>query len=420
MVFLAKTIAEKILSEHAHRDVSAGDIAVVDVDVVMAQDGTGPLAVSQIKKLGFSKVANPDKSIFFIDHGAPSPRKELADTHKVLRDFAAQSGARLSDINEGVCHQILVESYACPGDVVIGADSHTCTSGAVGAFATGMGSTDIAVGFALAKTWLMVPHTIRVNFNGKMPKGVFAKDLIIYLIGKITAEGATYKSLEFGGDACGQMTMDDRFTISNMAVEAGAKTGLFSTDDITKSYLESRGRADCFREIFPDKGASYEQVIEIDCSSVEPMISKPHTVDNTVSAAKIEKVKIDQVLIGTCTNGRLSDLMIAAKILEGRKIAQGVRLIVAPASKNVYLEAIRSGVIETLIKSGATIINPGCGPCVGVHEGTLADGEVCLSTQNRNFKGRMGNPESFIYLSSPATAAWSAVKGYISDPREVL
>lgn len=417
---MAKTIAEKILSEHAHRDVSAGDIAVVDVDVVMAQDGTGPLAVSQIKKLGFSKVANPDKSIFFIDHGAPSPRKELADTHKVLRDFAAQSGARLSDINEGVCHQILVESYACPGDVVIGADSHTCTSGAVGAFATGMGSTDIAVGFALAKTWLMVPHTIRVNFNGKMPKGVFAKDLIIYLIGKITAEGATYKSLEFGGDACGQMTMDDRFTISNMAVEAGAKTGLFSTDDITKSYLESRGRADCFREIFPDKGASYEQVIEIDCSSVEPMISKPHTVDNTVSAAKIEKVKIDQVLIGTCTNGRLSDLMIAAKILEGRKIAQGVRLIVAPASKNVYLEAIRSGVIETLIKSGATIINPGCGPCVGVHEGTLADGEVCLSTQNRNFKGRMGNPESFIYLSSPATAAWSAVKGYISDPREVL
>lgn len=417
---MAKTIAEKILSEHAHRDVSAGDIAVVDVDVVMAQDGTGPLAVSQIKKLGFSKVANPDKSIFFIDHGAPSPRKELADTHKVLRDFAEQSGARLSDINEGVCHQILVESYACPGDVVIGADSHTCTSGAVGAFATGMGSTDIAVGFALAKTWLMVPHTIRVNFNGKMPKGVFAKDLIIYLIGKITAEGATYKSLEFGGDACGQMTMDDRFTISNMAVEAGAKTGLFSTDDITRSYLESRGRADCFREIFPDKGASYEQVIEIDCSNVEPMISKPHTVDNTVSAAKIEKVKIDQVLIGTCTNGRLSDLRIAAKILEGRKIAQGVRLIVAPASKNVYLEAIRSGVIETLIRSGATIINPGCGPCVGVHEGTLADGEVCLSTQNRNFKGRMGNPESFIYLSSPATAAWSAVKGYISDPREVL
>ena len=417
---MAKTIAEKILSEHAHRDIFAGDIAVVDVDVVMAQDGTGPLAVNQIKKLGFNKVANPDKSIFFIDHGAPSPRKELADTHKVLRDFAAQSGARLSDINEGVCHQILVETYACPGNVVIGADSHTCTSGALGAFATGMGSTDIAVGFALAKTWLMVPETIKVNFNGKMPKGVFTKDLIIYLIGKITAEGATYKSLEFGGPVSANMTMDERFTISNMAVEAGAKTGMFSTDDTTRDYLGAQGRADSFRDIFADKGAKYQQVIDIDCSSIEPMVSKPHTVDNTITAAKIEKIKIDQVLIGTCTNGRLSDLTIAAKILSGRKVAKGTRLLVVPASKSVYLEAIRSGVIETLIQSGATVINPGCGPCVGVHEGTLADGEVCLSTQNRNFKGRMGNPESFIYLSSPATAAWSAVKGYISDPREVL
>ncbi len=420
MVFLAKTISEKILSEHAHRDISAGDIAVVDVDVVMAQDGTGPLAVSQIKKLGFSKVANPGKSIFFIDHGAPSPRKELADTHKVLRNFAEQSGARLSDINEGVCHQILVESYACPGDIVIGADSHTCTSGAVGAFATGMGSTDIAVGFALSKTWLMVPQTIKVNFNGRMNNGVFAKDLIIYLIGKITAEGATYKALEFGGAASAGMTMDERFTISNMAVEAGAKTGLFSTDNTTRDYLETQGRGGCFKEISADKGARYEQVIEIECGSIEPMVSQPHTVDNTVTAAKIEKVKIDQILIGTCTNGRLSDLEIAAKILSGRKIAKGVRMLVIPASKGVYLEAIRSGVIETLIESGATIINPGCGPCVGVHEGTLADGEVCLSTQNRNFKGRMGNPESFIYLSSPATAAWSAVKGYIADPREVL
>jgi 3-isopropylmalate/(R)-2-methylmalate dehydratase large subunit len=420
VVFLAKTIAERILSEHAHRDISAGDIAVVDVDVVMAQDGTGPLAVSQIKKLGFTKVANPDKSIFFIDHGAPSPRKELADTHMVLRNFAEQSGARLSDINEGVCHQILVESYACPGDIVIGADSHTCTSGALGAFATGMGSTDIAVGFALSKTWLMVPQTIKVIFSGKMHKGVFAKDLIIYLIGKITAEGATYKALEFGGAVTAGMTMDDRFTISNMAVEAGAKTGLFSTDDTTRSFLEARGRAGCFKEISADEGAKYEQVIEIDCGSIEPMVSKPHTVDNTVTAAKIEKVKIDQVLIGTCTNGRLSDLVIAAKILNGRKIAKGVRMIVVPASKSVYLEAIRSGVVETLVESGATIINPGCGPCVGVHEGTLADGEVCLSTQNRNFKGRMGNPESFIYLSSPATAVWSAVKGYIADPREVL
>ena len=415
-----KTITEKILSAHAGRDVSAGDIAVVDVDVVMAQDGTGPLAVSQIKKLGFSKVANPAKSIFFIDHAAPSPRKELSDSHKVLRDFAKESGARLSDIGEGVCHQILVESYVCPGDVVIGADSHTCTAGALGAFATGMGSTDIAVGFALAKTWLLVPQTVKVNFNGKLSKGVYAKDLIIYLIGKITADGATYKALEFSGSVSSGLTMEDRFTISNMAVEAGAKAGIFAADEITKQYLGRHGRADCFKEIRADEGAKYEAEIDIDCAEVEPMISMPHTVDNTVPVSKIDKVKVEQVLIGTCTNGRLSDLKIAAGILKGRKIAPSVRLIVVPASKGVYLEALRTGIIETLIESGATVISPGCGPCVGVHQGILGDGEVCLSTQNRNFKGRMGNPDAFIYLSSPATAAWSAVRGFIADPREVL
>ena len=415
-----KTITEKILSAHASRDVRAGDIAVVDVDVVMAQDGTGPLAVSQIKKLGFSKVANPAKSIFFIDHAAPSPRKELSDSHKVLRDFAKESGARLSDIGEGVCHQILVESYVCPGDVVIGADSHTCTAGALGAFAAGMGSTDIAVGFALAKTWLLVPQTVKVNFNGKLSKGVYAKDLVIYLIGKITADGATYKALEFSGSVSSGLTIEDRFTISNMAVEAGAKAGIFAADEITKQYLGRRGRAECFKEIRADEGAKYEAEIDIDCAEVEPMISMPHTVDNTVPVSKIDKVKVDQVLIGTCTNGRLNDLKIASGILKGRKIAEGVRLIVVPASRSVYLEALRAGIIETLIESGATVIPPGCGPCVGVHQGILGDGEVCLSTQNRNFKGRMGNPDALIYLSSPATAAWSAVRGFIADPREVL
>jgi 3-isopropylmalate/(R)-2-methylmalate dehydratase large subunit len=417
---LHKTIAEKILSEHAGRNLRAGDIAVIDVDIVMAQDGTGPLAVSQLKKMGFEKVANPSKSIFFIDHAAPSPRKELSDSHKVLRDFARESGAKLSDIGEGICHQILVESYVCPGNVVIGADSHTCTSGALGAFATGMGSTDIAVGFALAKTWLMVPHSIKVNFNGVLNKGIYAKDLIIYLIGKITAEGATYKALEFSGKVGENLNMDDRFTISNMAVEAGAKTGLFPADDITKKYLQYQGRRKCYREIKADEGAGYEAVLDVDCSELEPMVSLPHTVDNVSVVSKLGKIKVDQVLIGTCTNGRLIDLKIAAEILKGRKVAGSVRLIVVPASKSVYLDALKSGIIETLIESGAVVISPGCGPCVGVHQGILADGEVCLSTQNRNFKGRMGNPDSFIYLSSPATAAWSAVKGYITDPREVL
>ncbi|MBN1298495.1 MAG: 3-isopropylmalate dehydratase large subunit [Actinobacteria bacterium] len=417
---MGKTISEKILSEHAGRELKAGDISVVSIDVVFAQDGTGPLAVSQLKKMGFDRVADPYNSVFFIDHAAPSPRKELSDSHKVLRNFAAESGAVLSDINRGVCHQVVAEDYACPGDIVIGADSHTCTAGALGAFATGMGSTDIAVGFALSKTWMMVPHTIKVNFEGSIQKGVYAKDLILYLIYKITADGATYKALEFSGQVSSELEMEDRLTISNMAVEAGAKAGIFATDEKTENYLKKQGRPSCFKEIFPDSDAEYEQVINIDCTLIEPMISRPHTVDNATGISGIEKVKIDQVLIGTCTNGRISDLRVAASILKNRKVAGSVRLLVVPASSNVYMDAIREGLIEIFIESGATVVNPGCGPCVGVHQGALAQGDVCLSTQNRNFKGRMGNPEGFIYLSSPATAAWSAVKGYISDPREVL
>jgi 3-isopropylmalate/(R)-2-methylmalate dehydratase large subunit len=417
---LDKTISEKIISSHADRDVYAGDIAVVDVDIVMAQDGTGPLAVSQLKKMGFEKVKNPAKSIFFIDHASPSPRKELSNTHSVLRNYAENAGMVLSDVGKGVCHQILVEEFVSPGQIVIGADSHTCTPGALGAFSTGMGSTDIAVGFALSKTWLMVPQTIMVNFNNAPSRGVFAKDLIIYLIGKITAEGATYKALEFGGSFVKKMTIDDRFTISNMAVEAGAKAGIFASDEITKRFLQSQGRGNEYSEIQADKNPAYEQIIDIDCSKIEPMISMPHTVDNVCSVANMEKVKINQVLIGTCTNGRLIDLRIAADILKGKKVDKNVRLIIVPASKKVYLEAIREGIIETLIESGAAVQSPGCGPCVGVHQGILGDGEVCLSTQNRNFKGRMGNPDSFIYLSSPATAAFSAINGYISDVREIL
>jgi len=417
---LGKTISEKIISEHAGRELKAGDFAVVDVDVVMSQDGTGPLAVSQVKKMGFREVKKPEKSFFFIDHSAPSPRKELSNSHIVLRDFASRTGAVIYDIGEGVCHQVLVESYTCPGDIVIGADSHTCTSGALGAFATGMGSTDIAVGYALAKTWLMVPYTIKINFNRKINKGVFAKDLIIYLIEKITSDGATYRALEFGGEVGARMGIDDRFTISNMAVEAGAKTGIFPSDEITKKYLEDQGRIDCFREITADRGAKYEKIIDIDCSVIEPMVSQPHTVDNALPVSSLEKIMVDQVFIGTCTNGRFSDLKIAADILKDRKVAGGVRLIVVPSSRDTYLEAMEKGVLKTLVDSGAVIQPPGCGPCVGVHQGVLGDGEVCLSTQNRNFKGRMGNPDSFIYLSSPATAAWSAVKGYIADPREVL
>ncbi|TET50602.1 MAG: homoaconitate hydratase family protein, partial [Actinomycetota bacterium] len=334
---MGKTISEKIISEHAGRELKSGDISVVSVDVVMSQDGTGPLSVSQIKKMGFSAVKNPEKSIFFIDHAAPSPRKELSNSHALLRDFARSSGAVLSDVGSGVCHQILIEDYSCPGDIVIGGDSHTCTSGALGAFATGMGSTDIAVGYALAQTWLRVPDTIKVNFNGRINDGVSAKDLIIYLIGKITSDGATYKALEFGGEVSRIMDMDGRFTISNMAVEAGAKTGLFAADSITEQYLQSRGRGDCFRKIFADSDAVYEKVIDIDCSVIEPMVSQPHTVDNALPARDLDDVRVDQVFIGTCTNGRLSDLRIAAEILKGRKVSSGVRLLVVPASREIYL-----------------------------------------------------------------------------------
>jgi 3-isopropylmalate/(R)-2-methylmalate dehydratase large subunit len=415
---LGKTISEKIISEHAGRSLKSGDISVVDIDLVMSQDGTGPLAVSQIEKMGFDSVKNPEKSIFFIDHAAPSPRRELSNSHSVLRNFSKRTGAILSDVGQGICHQVLVENYVCPGDIVIGGDSHTCTSGALGAFATGMGSTDIAVGYTLAKTWLKVPDTIKVNFNGMLNEGVYAKDIIIYLIGKITSDGATYKAIEFGGEVSDRMDMDGRFTISNMAVEAGAKTGIFNSDGITRTYLEKRDRSGCFKSIYADEDALYEKVIDIDCRIIEPMVSQPHTVDNAIPVIDLEKIMVDQVFIGTCTNGRLSDLRVAADILKGRKVAEGVRLLVVPASKEIYIEAIREGLIEIFIESGAAIQNPGCGPCVGIHQGILADGEVCLSTQNRNFKGRMGNPDAFIYLSSPATAAWSAVKGYISDPRE--
>ncbi|MFY1112725.1 MAG: 3-isopropylmalate dehydratase large subunit [Methanosarcinaceae archaeon] len=413
-------MAEKIISEHAGKEVSAGDIVVAAVDVAAVQDGTGPLAVQQLEKMGLVQAKNPERTVLFIDHAAPSPHKDLSNAHKILRGFAKKTGVDLSEVGTGVCHQRLVESYVNPGDILIGADSHTCTSGALGAFATGMGSTDVAVGIALGKTWLRVPETIRINVTGEFKEGVCAKDLILYLIGKITADGATYKALEFGGETIEKMAMSDRFTLSNMAVEAGAKTGLIASDATTRAFLESRGRGDKFREIAPDEDAVYEEVIEIDASNLEPMVSAPHTVDNTSTAAGLAGTKIDQVFIGTCTNGRIEDLAIAAKILEGKQRHPDTRLIVVPASKDVYLDAIAAGYIETFIKAGAAVMAPGCGPCVGVHQGILGDGETCLSTQNRNFQGRMGNTEGLIYLSSPATAAVSAIKGEITDPREVL
>ncbi|MCL6473172.1 MAG: 3-isopropylmalate dehydratase large subunit [Firmicutes bacterium] len=417
---MSKTIVEKILSEHSGTDAYAGDIVVADIDAALVQDGTGPLAVQQLQKLGMEKAAKPERTVLFIDHAAPSPRKELSNAHKILRDFAAKTGAILSDINEGVCHQRMVEDYMNPGEVLIGADSHTCTAGALGAFATGMGSTDVAIGIASGKTWLRVPETFKVYVTGEFKKGVYPKDLILHFIGMIGADGATYKALEFCGPAVDAMDMSGRFTLANMAVEAGAKAGLFASDETTRRYLEERGRGDKWRRVVADPDATYEEVFEIDVSELEPTISCPHTVDNTKTVGEVAGTKIDQVLIGTCTNGRIEDLRIAAKILEGKTRNPNTRLLICPASADVYLKAIEEGLIAKFIAAGAAIVNPGCGACVGVHAGILGDGEACLATQNRNFQGRMGNPEGFIYLGSPAVAAATAIEGTIADPRKYL
>jgi 3-isopropylmalate/(R)-2-methylmalate dehydratase large subunit len=414
-----KTLAEKILSEKSGADANAGDIVTAKVDVVFVQDGTGPLAVRKFEEVGVHNNA-PLRSIIFLDHASPSPARELSNDHSLLRNFTKKNGGLLCEIGEGVCHQLIAEFHANPGDLIVGADSHTVTAGALGAFATGMGSTDIAIALALGKTWLRVPESFKIVVSGEFQKEVCAKDLILHLIGKLGADGATYKSLEFSGETVNQMPMPERLTIANMAVEAGAKVGLFPSDEVTRKYLEAQGRGDKYRPLSADSDATYEQAVEIDVANLEPTVSMPHTVDNTALARELSDVKVDQVFIGTCTNGRLEDLALAASILNGKRRHPDTRLIVAPASKSILLKAIEAGYIQTFIEAGAVVMPPGCAACIGLHQGVLGDGEVCLSTANRNFKGRMGNPEAFIYLASPATAAATAIAGRITDPREML
>ncbi|MDP1809598.1 MAG: 3-isopropylmalate dehydratase large subunit [Actinomycetota bacterium] len=416
---MGETLAEKILSAASGKSARAGEIVIVDVDVTAVQDGTGPLTIEQVKELG-GRPVNPDKTVLFIDHAAPSPRSELSNAHRTMREFAHETGARLSDVNQGIIHQRLIEEYVRPGDVVVGADSHTCMSGALGAFATGMGSTDIAIAMVSGKTWLRVPETYRIVVGGEFPSGVYPKDLILYLIGKIGAAGATYKALEFGGPAVAEMDVAGRLTLANMAVEAGGKVGLFPSDEKTRQFLASVGRSDDWSELRAETDANYERIYEIDLGALEPMLAAPHTVDNSFKVADAKGVKLDQVFIGSCTNGRIEDLRVAARILRGRQVNKDTRLIVTPASRLVYIQASKEGVLTDLAEAGALITAPGCGVCVGVHGGILGDGEVCLATSNRNFKGRMGNPKAEVYLASPATAAASAIKGEISDPRDVL
>lgn len=417
---MGKTLAEKILAAKSKPDARAGDIIIAKVDLVFVQDSSGPLAVRQFQELGFHNIAEPRNSVVFLDHAAPSPIRQLSNDHMFLRQFAKETGCCISDVGDGVCHQLVAERFAKPGDIIVGSDSHTVTAGAFAAFATGMGSSDIAVALALGKTWFRVPETFSINLKDSFPKGVYAKDLILYLIGQIGADGATYKALEFGGGALAHVTMSQRLTIANMVVEAGAKVGLFPGDEVTRDFLVAQGRGDGYKPLYPDDDADYERAISVNLSELEPVVSFPHTVDNVIPISEARGIKIQQVFIGTCTNGRLEDLAVASNILHGRKRHPDTRLLIAPASRHVLTQAIEKGYVQSLIESGAAILPPGCAACLGLHQGVLGDGEACLSTANRNFKGRMGNPEAMIYLASPATAAASAVKGEIADPREIM
>ena len=436
---IAKTIAEKILSNHAGRELKAGDFAICKVDFAFGQDGTSSIIMDRLEELGVKQTKT--KFCMVIDHNAPSPSEGVSRIHKRMREFAKRYDTGLYDIGCGVCHQVIPESgQILPGDLVLGADSHTCTYGALGAFATGVGSTDLAITLATGKNWFKVPQTIKIIVTGKIPKGVFAKDIILYIISEVSSSGATYKAIEFSGDVIEKLDIDGRFTMCNMVVEMGAKAGFMPQDKKTIAWLKSRftpletigrQRKDTMsltgfiknkkiKQVTADKSAKYAEVLEYDISRLKARVARPHSVDNAVSVDELKKIKINEAFLGTCTNGRLQDLKIAASILKSRKISPGVKFIICPASRTIFLEALRLGIIDIFIKAGSVLVSPGCGPCVGTHNGVPADGEVVISTANRNFKGRMGNPNAFIYLASPATVAASAIKGQIADPREFL
>lgn len=417
---MGKTIAEKILSSHSGKSLKAGDYALCDVDFCLGQDGTSALIIDALNEIDAKRLVARSRFCMVIDHSAPSPNIGVSAIHKKMRDFATRNGLLLYDIGCGVCHQVVMESgRVLPGALVVGADSHTCTYGAIGALATGFGSTDVAITLASGKNWFKVPETIKIIVEGKLPKGVYAKDIILHIIGDLSADGATYQSVEFCGSAIKALDVDSRFTISNMAVEMGAKFGIIEPDLKTLKWFKAWRKKD-IRPVVADKDARYADEKYYNIGKLPPQIAKPHQVDNVAAIGELKGKRIDQAYIGTCTNGRLEDLKIAAGILKGQKIERGVRLIVAPASRSIFLGAVSSGIVKTLVEAGANVVTPGCGPCVGTHNGVPSDGEVVISTANRNFKGRMGNPNAFIYLASPATVAVSALRGEITDPRRYI
>ena len=420
---MGMTMTQKILAAHAGLDsVSAGQLIEADLDLVLGNDITSPVAIHEIENMKVDGVFHKDKIALVMDHFAPNKDIKSAQHCKCVREFACKNEiTNYFDVGEmGIEHALLPEKgLTVAGDVIIGADSHTCTYGALGAFSTGVGSTDMAAGMATGKAWFKVPSAIRFNITGKPAKWISGKDVILHIIGMIGVDGALYKSMEFVGDGIQYLTMDDRFTIANMAIEAGGKNGIFPVDDLTRAYMKEHSKRP-FVEYEADEDAEYDEEYTIDLSTLKPTVAFPHLPENTRTIDEVGDVKIDQVVIGSCTNGRMDDLRIAAKILEGKKVAKGIRVIVIPATQQIYLDAMTEGLIRTFIEAGAIVSTPTCGPCLGGYMGVLAEGERCISTTNRNFVGRMGHVESEVYLASPAVAAASAITGKISGPDEVM
>ncbi len=416
------TLAEQILVAHSDKDkVNPGEFINVRVDLILANDITAPIAIREFRKIGVDKVFDPKKIVMVPDHFVPNKDIASAEQVKLMREFCREQGVIYFELGQtGIEHVLLPElGLVLPGDVVIGADSHTCTYGALGAFATGMGSTDIAAAMATGDIWMKVPPTIRLVYHGELGKWVGGKDLILYTIGDIGVDGALYSAMEFAGEAVDSLPIDGRFTMANMAIEAGAKAGMLKVDNKIQLYIKSRARRP-YRVYQPDSDAEYAQVTNYDVSHIEPQVALPHSPANSKPVSQVGDVEIDQVVIGSCTNGRLEDLRLAAQILKRKKIHPRVRCIIIPGSQQVYLDALGGGQIETFIKAGAVVSTPTCGPCIGGHMGVLAAGERCISTTNRNFVGRMGSPKSEVYLSNPAVAAASAIAGRIVSPDEVI
>ena len=414
------TFVEKVLARKAGLDsVVPGQIVSVRPDKLLTHDNTADIS-NKFRRIGVERVADPNINVIVLDHVTPAANETYAQNHKTIREFVAEQGIpAFYDIGEGICHQVLPEKgHAWPGAVIVGSDSHTPTYGAFGAFSAGIGRTEAASVMATGQIWLRVPESFKIVIKGTLPARVSAKDLILYIIGDVRADGATYKAVEFAGETIREMSVAGRMVLTNMAAEMGAKNGVVEPDEKTRVWLKGRVTHE-YEEIFADPDASYKQVIEYDVSNLVPQVAKPHTVDNVVPVTEAAGTPINQALVGTCTNGRLEDLAAATEILRGKHIASSVRLLVLPASREVLLAAIERGYVSDLVTAGATLLNPGCGPCLGAHEGAMAPGEVTLSTANRNFKGRMGSKEAFIYLASPATVAASALTGVITDPRKV-